>query len=185
MSDVRILAANGSLRAGSVNAATMRAAVANPPEGVVFEVIDLRRIPLYNGDVEEAGVPEPVRMLVETLAAADGMIFFSPEYNASFPAVTKNAIDWISRPPRAWQGKGMTLVATTPGSRAGIGVRAHFDEIMAHFPVRHFPALGIGSYRDLHYEDGELADPATIERLRSFVADFAALCAAIEEPADD
>ena len=181
MSDVKILTLCGSLRAGSVNAAVMRAALANPPEGVEFEVFDPRPIPFYDGDVEAVGMPESVQALGAALESAAGLVIFTPEYNGSFPAVTKNVIDWLSRPPRPWEGKGMTLVVTTPGARAGESIRAHFDTIMGYFPVKAYPALGIGSYGEILGDDGEIADPATVETLRSFAADYAAHCIAEDE----
>lgn len=174
VSDAKILTLCGSLRGGSVNAATMRAALANPPAGVEFDTFDVRPLPFYDGDVEAQGLPEAVEALGAALEAADGLIIFSPEYNGSFPAVTKNAIDWLSRPPRPWENKGMTMVVTTPGSRAGKSIRDHFDAVMGHFPVKHFPAHGIGSYGEILGEDGEVGDAATIDALRAFVAAFAA-----------
>lgn len=178
MSDVKILTICGSLRSGSVNAATMRAALANVPDGVVMEQFDIRDLPFYDGDVEEAGVPASVTALHEALSASDGLVIFTPEYNASYPAVTKNVIDWLSRPPKSWEGKGLTLVATTPGGRAGESLRGHFDTTMGHFPVREFPAMGIGSYFDKLSDDGEINDAATMVDLAQFMADFAAHCIA-------
>ncbi len=172
----------GSLRSGSANAATMRAALANLPDGVTVTEIDISEIPFYDGDLEEAGVPASVTALHDAVAAADGVLIFTPEYNASYPARTKNVIDWLSRPPRSWEGRGLTLVVTTPGGRAGAGIRGHFDLVMGHFKVKHFPALGIGAYGD-KLEDGEMIDAETIETMKSFIAEFAAHCLA-EAPAD-
>lgn len=57
----------------------------------------------------------------------NGIIFFTPEYNSSFPAVTKNVIDWLSREPHGWNDKAVTAVAATPSRRAGAGVLGHFE----------------------------------------------------------
>ena len=173
MSDVNLVTFCGSLRSGSVNAATMRAAMANLPEGVNVTEIDIREIPLYDGDVEEAGVPASVEALHAAVAGADGVLIFTPEYNGSYPAVTKNVIDWLSRPPKSWEGRGLTMVVTTPGGLAGQSVRGHFDASMAYFNVKNFPALGIGSYFD-KIEDGEMTDADTIAAMKTFIAEFAA-----------
>lgn len=151
----------------------MRAAMANLPEGVNLTEIDIREIPFYDGDVEEAGVPASVAALHDAVAAADGVLIFTPEYNGSYPAVTKNVIDWLSRPPKSWEGRGFTMVVTTPGSRGGESIRGHFDTSMGYFNVKHFPALGIGSYFD-KIEDGEMTDAETIDTMKTFIAEFAA-----------
>ncbi len=175
---MRILAVVGSLRHNSVNAATARAAATRAPTGVAIEILDVSDIPLYNGDIEADGGPLAVVAMQHRVAAADGIVFFTPEYNSSLPAVVKNVIDWLSRPPRSYEGTAVTAIATTPGRRAGAGVLAHFTQIMEHQPTRLFgETLGIGSYTGKLDADGELVDPATLEELHDFLerfADFAA-----------
>ena len=176
---MHILAVVGSLRRKSVNAATARAAAACAPEGLKIDIVDVSGVPLYSGDVETAGVPSAVTDLSERVAAADGLIFFTPEYNSSLPAVTKNVIDWLSRPPRLYEGTPVTAIATTPGRRAGAGVLGHFVDIMQHQPTRLFPeTLGIGSYTDKLDGDGELTDDDTVAELTSFLERFAEFAAA-------
>lgn len=175
---MEIIAVVGSLRQRSVNAATARAAVEHAPDGVRIVLHDVSDLPLYNGDLETDGLPGVVERLQRRVADADGLIFFTPEYNSSLPAVTKNVIDWLSRPPRLYSGTAVTAVATTPGRRAGAGVLGHFTQIMDHQPTRLFPeTMGIGSYGEKFDSGGALADPATVAELRSFLdrfADFAA-----------
>jgi chromate reductase len=172
MSQLKILAIVGSLRTGSVNAATARAAVRSTPEDIAITLYDVSGVPLYNGDDEDAGPPDPVVALHAAVSAHDAVMLFSPEYNGSFPAVTKNVIDWLSRPPKAWDGVPFTLVATSPGPRAGLGVREHFSTIMTRQPVRLFETHGIGSYGD-KLDGGELSDRDTVAELGEFVGRFA------------
>jgi len=105
---VRVLGIAGSLRKASFNALALRAAAEMLPPGMTLEVFDLGAIPLYNGDVEAAGMPGPVRDFQGRIAEADAMLIATPEYNASVPGVLKNAIDWASRPgltgARRWGG---------------------------------------------------------------------------------
>jgi chromate reductase len=176
MADVSILAIVGSLRAGSVNAAIARAAGLFAPDGVTVTVHSVADVPLYNGDIEGQGLPESVVALHDAVEDSDGALFFSPEYNGSFPAVTKNVIDWLSRPPKAWENRAISLVAASPGGRAGQGVRDHFSAIMDRQPVRLFETMGIGSYGDKLNEHGELTDPETVADLVDFVARFAEHC---------
>ena len=65
-----------------------------------MRIESIASIPLYNGDDDaSSGIPEPVARLKDAIAAADGLLLVTPEYNNSLPGVAKNAIDWLSRPP--------------------------------------------------------------------------------------
>ncbi|MEL6894240.1 MAG: NADPH-dependent FMN reductase [Actinomycetota bacterium] len=158
----------GSLRSGSVNGLVARTAA-----GLVDELTlhDLRSLPLYDGDAEESGPPSAATDLHTAVVAADGIVFFTPEYNSSFPAVTKNAVDWMSRPPRAYDGKAVTMIVASPGGRAGLGVREHFETTMAHQPVRLFETLGLGRYGDRLTPDGTL-DTETTDEVVDFLGRF-------------
>ena len=91
----------GSLRRKSYNRALMRAAQELSPAGMEIRVFDrLAEIPLYDQDVEDAGIPEPVAALKSAIAEADALLIATPEYNHAVPGVLKNAVDWASRPPR-------------------------------------------------------------------------------------
>lgn len=82
---VSVLAIPGSLRAAPRNRRPLRAAAEEAPEGVRVEVFDLRDIPPYDGDVEAAGYPEPVRRLQDAIRRADALLIAAPEYNGSIP----------------------------------------------------------------------------------------------------
>jgi chromate reductase, NAD(P)H dehydrogenase (quinone) len=89
---------SGSLRQRSFNSSLLRAAVVLTVQGAELTVGSIRDIPLYDGDLEEAqGVPGPAQALKDAIAAADGLLLVTPEYNNSIPGVFKNAIDWLSR----------------------------------------------------------------------------------------
>jgi chromate reductase, NAD(P)H dehydrogenase (quinone) len=93
----RVLCLGGSLRRDSWNRKLLRAAASIAPDAlhcVLYE--DLASVPLFNEDLEESA-PLPVQDLRRAVAAADGLLIATPEYNHSFPGVLKNAIDWLSR----------------------------------------------------------------------------------------
>ena len=73
------------------------------PEDKSFGQIeyDLRELPLYDGDVEAAGDPEPVAAFKQAIREADALLIATPEYNRGIPGVLKNAVDWASRPALA------------------------------------------------------------------------------------
>jgi chromate reductase, NAD(P)H dehydrogenase (quinone) len=129
MSDTRatnVLAICGSLRTGSYNRAALRTAIELKPPGMTIETAEIGAIPLYDEDVCAQGFPAPVETLRRQIAAADALLFVTPEYNYSMPGVLKNAIDWASRPPdQPFAGKPVAMM----GASAGIGgtVRAQYD----------------------------------------------------------
>src|ERR1043166_1012228 len=97
---ITLIGLSGSLRRGSYNSAVLRAAVSMMPADSELRIESIAGIPLYNGDDEaQSGIPAPVEHLKDAIAAADGLLLVTPEYNNSIPGVTKNAIDWLSRPP--------------------------------------------------------------------------------------
>src|SRR5256885_11335 len=100
MSDeMHVLGIAGSLRSRSLNRSLLRAAQELAPDSMRIEVFDLAPIPLYNGDVEEAGDPQAVAEFKQTIRRADAVLMVTPEYNHGVPGVMKNAVDWASRPP--------------------------------------------------------------------------------------
>lgn len=173
---VRLVAIVGSLRRGSINGALARAAAVVVPDDVAYTVHSVADLPLYNGDDEAGGPPAEVVALREAVASSDGLVFFSPEYNGSLPAVTKNVIDWLSRDASTWDGVGVTMVSISPGPRAGIGARELFSRIMARQAPREFDTLGFGVYGERIDPTGEVTDSATLDELGDFLGRFAAHC---------
>jgi chromate reductase, NAD(P)H dehydrogenase (quinone) len=114
-----IIGIAGSLRSGSFNAALLRAAAELAPTTCPVEIVSIRDVPLYDGDVEARGAPATVNELKERIAAADGLLLVTPEYNGSLPGVFKNAIDWMSRPSRdirrVFGDCPVGLMGATPG----------------------------------------------------------------------
>lgn len=174
MAKTNLIAIVGSLRSASANRAVARAAIALTAEDVSLTIHPIADVPMYNGDVEDRGLPESVVALHEAVTSADGVIFFTPEYNSSLPAVTKNVIDWLSRPPTSLEGKPFAAVATSPGGRAGAGVLAHIADIYDHIAETYprFESLGIGRYPDKFDEAGELADVDARAELADWLARF-------------
>jgi chromate reductase len=122
MTQVRILAIPGSLRAGSWNAALLQLAQVRAPEGVEVEIWDgLRHVPPFSEDHEGDEVPEPVHDLRSAIASADALLVATPEYNGGAPGQLKNALDWASRPYglAAVIGKPAGVISASTGSFGG------------------------------------------------------------------
>ena len=114
-----LLGISGSLRAKSTNTMLMHnAAEVFAPD--TFVAADLR-LPLYDGDLEEAeGIPAVVQTLADQIKAADAVVISTPEYNKGISGVLKNAIDWVSRTDgNPWEGKPVAIMSATAGRSGG------------------------------------------------------------------
>lgn len=115
-----LLLISGALRRGSYNRLLMAEAARLFPEPVAPVVADLR-LPLYDGDIEDAeGIPEVVARLAGQIAEARAVVIASPEYNKAFSGVLKNALDWVSRTkPNPWRDKPVAIVSAAAGREGG------------------------------------------------------------------
>ncbi|HSO06317.1 MAG TPA: NADPH-dependent FMN reductase [Pelomicrobium sp.] len=180
-----IIGIAGSLRAGSFNAALLGAAAELAPAGCTIEIGSIRGIPLYDGDVEaKDGIPGPVAALKERIAAADGLLLVTPEYNNSMPGVFKNTIDWLSRPPkdvpRVFRGKPVALIGASPGRMGTAFSQTAWLQVFRALGMRPWfgATLYVGGAAALFDAEGRLTDADTRKRLAAFVEGFSAYCAA-------
>ena len=125
MGRIKITAIVGSLRQDSFNRQLAMETGRILGDQVEFELLDYSDVPLLNQDMEYPA-PDAVRRVRETIKSADGIWFFSPEYNHFFPGVLKNLIDWLSRPvsdsePQVLSGKPAAVSGITPGM-SGTGI---------------------------------------------------------------
>jgi chromate reductase, NAD(P)H dehydrogenase (quinone) len=174
-----ILGISGSLRRGSFNTSLLRAAAELAPEGVTLEIASIRDIPLYDGDVEaESGIPEAVRALKDRIAAADGLLLATPEYNNSLPGVFKNALDWLSRPsadiPRVFRDRPVALMGATPGQGGTGHAQAAWLPVFRTLTLRPWfgPRMMVSGADKLFDKEGKLTDEASRKRLEAFVSGF-------------
>jgi chromate reductase len=111
---IAIFGIAGSLRQGSYNRATLRAAERLVPEGARLDLFDLAGIPPFNQD-DERNPPARVVELKRSVRAADAVLLVTPEYNYSIPGVLNNAIDRASRPygDNSWDGKPVAVMGAS------------------------------------------------------------------------
>lgn len=162
----------GSLRRASYNKALLRAAQDLAPERLRIEIHDLAGVPLFNEDVEAEGVPQAVTELRRAIAAADGLLIAVPEYNHGVPGILKNAIDWLSRPPRGsvLSGKPTALMGASPGTtgtaRGQSQLRQSF--VFTNTPAMLQPEVLVGRAHERFDAELNLTD----ERVRSYLKMF-------------
>jgi len=176
---IRIVGFSGSLRQGSYNTALLRAAAALMPDGSRLDMQSIAQIPLYNGDDEAAhGVPSPVAALKDAIAAADGLLVCTPEYNNSIPGVAKNAIDWLSRPaddiPRVFRGKPVALLGASPSGFGTILSQNAWLPVLRTLGAELWTGgrLMVSRANTVFDGDGTLVDARIQEQLRGFVQGF-------------
>lgn len=181
----KLVGISGSLRAKSFNTALLNAAVESMPEGSTLAAHTIRGIPLYDGDVEKAeGLPAAVEALKDAIAACDGLLLVTPEYNNSIPGVLKNAIDWLSRPdddiPRVFGGKPVAVIGASPSSFGTTLSQVGWLPVLRTLGTDLWTGQKLFASRahTLVDGDGVLADPKTKERLRGYLAGFIAFAEA-------
>ena len=180
-----IIGISGSLRQRSYNTALLRAAAGLMPAGATLDVRTIHGIPLYNADDEAvAGAPAPVRELKAAIAAADGVLLATPEYNNSIPGVFKNAIDWLSSDtdesvPPVFTGKPIAVIGASPTRFGTLLSQAAWLPVLRTLETK--PWFGdrflVPQAAKAFDPAGRLVDAELQERLRKFVAGFTAFAA--------
>jgi len=171
----RLLAISGSLRRRSYNGSLLRAAAAACDPEVEFVLWSgLDAIPAYNEDVEH--VPRPVVLLKREIAAADAILFATPEYNASVPGALKNALDWVSRPLEAnpLRDKPVAVVGASQGVFGAAWAQADLRKILRTLGARvDAHELSLARAQHAFTPEGRLRDSrqaaALVSILRSLV----------------
>ena len=183
---MRALVFAGSIRTDSLHRKLARAAAEElRRRGIEITLADLRDypMPLYDGDLEaDNGLPESVRKFRDLLASHDLFVIASPEYNGSFPALLKNAIDWTSRPAAPgerpaehYRGKTAALLAGSPGPGGGRRGLRHLRELLEMIGVTVVgEPVAIPSAFTAFGPGGELTRPDAVESVARWADEVAA-----------
>lgn len=181
MSQLKVIALAGSTRKDSYNKVLIRRAVqAAEAAGAQVTLVDLADFPMpfYDGDLEaESGLPEKAAELKRLMNEAQAFIISSAEYNASIPAVLKNAIDWTSRPGAVegsvYAHKPILFLSASPGALGGMRGLNHLRDVVTN--------LGMFSYNRTHSvsaahqafgPQGDFQDPEGGQKLDALVSDY-------------
>lgn len=165
----------GSLRKGSFTRSIANELKAQLPEGYEGKFLEISQLPLFDQDYEaEGATPESYVHFRKEVEACDAFIFATPEYNRSFPAAIKNALDVASRPygHSKWSGKPAAVVSVSPGAIGGFGANHHLRQVLTFLnvhPVQQ-PEAYIGSVMNLLDESGRVKNEDTRALLKSVVS---------------
>ena len=172
-----VLGISGSLREGSYNTAALRAAQELAPDGMSVEIATLEGTELFSEDVEAQGWPPNISKLRALAANADAILFATPEYNYSVTGVLKNAIDWLSRPPRKGPiyGKPAGVIGASQGAQGTARAQMHLRQILYYNAMAVLPTAEvlISRAQDKFDQEGSLTDGETRQFLRDYLEKFA------------
>ena len=167
----------GSLRKESFSKKIAANVAALFPEGYETEFIEIENLPFYNQDYDnENNVREEYVNFRNRIKEIDAVLFVTPEYNRSVPAVLSNALDIGSRPYGAsvWNGKPAAIISQSPGNLGAFGANHHLRQILTclNMQVVQQPEAYIGNAAALLDENGKVKDQGTVQFLQSFVDAF-------------
>jgi NAD(P)H-dependent FMN reductase len=184
---VRLLAFAGSLRQASFNRRLILELVAGAETaGAEVRLLDLHdyALPIYDGDIESAGMPAPVHALQALLADSDGLLIATPEYNGAVPALVKNTLDWMSRAQvdgrpgtELFRGKLAGICSASPGALGGLRSLLLLRDQLAKFGLWVAPSqVAVGNAGGAFDEQGRLRDEkqrASVHRVAAEVVSAA------------
>ena len=165
----------GSLAKGSINRKLARALVRLAPADLEMSEIPFKDLPLYSYDYD-ADYPPVARAFKAAIAAVDGVIFVTPEYNRSIPGGLKNAIDWASRPygKNSFTRKPTAVIGTSPGAIGTAVGQQHLRSVLGfcNSPQMNAPEAYIQFTPGLITDQGEVTNETTAEFLRNYMTEF-------------
>jgi chromate reductase, NAD(P)H dehydrogenase (quinone) len=169
----------GSLRKASFSGMLANALISLAPPSMEPEIVEIGQMPLYNQDLERLIDPPPAPWTAfrQRVKAADAVLFVTPEYNRSVPAVLKNALDVGSRPygSSVWDRKPGAIVSGSPGAIGAFGANHHLRQslVFLNVPTMQQPEAYVGHVDKLFDEHGRLVNDGTSKFLQQFMQAFA------------
>jgi chromate reductase, NAD(P)H dehydrogenase (quinone) len=167
----------GSLRRASFNRILANALISLAPSSLKLDIVEIGRLPFYNEDLETAVPPEPWIAFRQHIKTSDAVLFVTPEYNRSVPAVLKNALDVGSRPygSSVWDHKPCAIVSSSPGAIGGFGANHHLRQslVFLNMPTIQQPEAYLGHANKLFDEHGKPVSDSTRKFLQQFMQVFA------------
>jgi chromate reductase len=179
-SKYRLLGISGSLRNGSFSTAVLTAMAEATADRAEYAFADIGTLPLFNQDLYVEPLPAAVQVLRDQIAASEGIVISSGEYNHGIPGVLKNALDWASRPHNGspLRDKPVLIMTSSPAVTGGVRAQYQIRETVISALARplNTPEIVVGLV-GTKTADGRFHDPAVTEFA---LTGFAALYAEID-----
>lgn len=170
---MKVAAIVGSIRKDSYNLKLARYIQNRYQHLFQLDMLNIRDLPFYDQDIETTP-PQSVIDFKAKVAAADAVLWVTPEYNSTIPGVMANAIDWLSRVDRVMIGKPSWIVGSSMGLLGSVKAQGHLRDILfssgISSPLLPGNEAYIGLVHEKINEKGELTDEPTIQYL-DLVAD--------------
>jgi len=167
----------GSLRKASFNGMLANALISLAPSSMKLDIVEIGQLPFYNQDLDINPPPAAWTAFRQRVKAADAVLFVTPEYNRSVPAVLKNALDVGSRPygSSVWDRKPGAIVSSSPGAIGAFGANHHLRQslVFLNVPTMQQPEAYVGHADKLFDEHGKLVSDGTAKFLQEFMQAFA------------
>lgn len=179
MANKRIAVFVGSLRKESYTRKIAKALMSEMPGNFTAKEVDIGDLAIYNQDFDDEGnIPSSWSVFREKVKGFDAVLFVTPEYNRSVPAVLKNALDVGSRPygKSVWDGKPGAVVSVSPGGLSAFGANHHLRQslVFLNVPTMQQPEAYIGNAASLFDANGTLVNEDTRKFLHKIMSSFAA-----------
>lgn len=174
-----LIGLSGSLRRHAYSTAVLLTLADALPKDVRLEVRSLEDIPLYNEDLDGEDAPAVVAALRSDIAAADGLVVISPEYNHGMSGVMKNALDWLSRPglSSCLRDKPVLTLTASPSALGGVRAQQQLNETFiatcSRLVIRRQVVIGMVADKVL---DGRLVHQPTLDFILDGVRDLREAC---------
>lgn len=174
----------GSLRKGSYARKIANNILDMFPKDYEAKIVEIRDLPLYDADYDnpeetDKPLPESYTEFRNTIKAADGVLFVTPENNRCIPACLKNAVDVASKPAGdvAWKGTPCGMMSHSVGAMGGYSAQKNLRLALSYFdmPLMGQPEVFLGKSPSLLDENGRIAVESTYKFLQSYVDKFVAL----------
>jgi len=166
----------GSNRRESINRRLAQALVKLGADDFTPHFIMTDDLPLYNQDQEQP-LPAPVARFKAEIAAADALLFVTPEHNRSIPAVLKNAIDWGARPwgQSSWPDKPAAVIGASGGAISTAVVQQHLRAVLGNQGLHLLGGEAYINFKpDLVDAEANVTDDSVRTFLKAFIDRFAA-----------
>lgn len=170
-----LVAFTGSTRSASFHTRLIHSLPAYAPAGTAIALFDVADVPFYNQDLEGEALPDAVIAMRTAVAEADGIILAAPEYNGSYSALTKNTIDWLSRPmgQGVLREKKVMVLSATPGPGGGARVTEQIVALLGFFGNTVVGTVNVATVHEKMAPDSDVVTDADLAaQLRTVLAAF-------------